>query len=233
MRMSHWLRPKSRSLLGVDLSLSCVKLLELSLSNKVVCVEGYAALQLPTPAMALNSPEIRSSLEKLLTLMPPLTDKVAIGLPDAQVLTKCIDLPTSLTEAEIERLIEHRAERYFGYPISQLNFDFVVLANNPSSTTMQVLLVAALREEVSLLVALLSQLGLKTLCVEVRSFVLRAVLSRFFPEGSTGENPQEEEALNPFKHLTFARHLNTDHFAQQGAQFLVALGLALRLAHES
>ncbi len=52
--MLKLLKPKHRSILGIDISSSAVKILEISGSGEDICVEGYGREEIPTSALEGN-----------------------------------------------------------------------------------------------------------------------------------------------------------------------------------
>src|SRR5688572_23192066 len=98
-----FLKPKSTALLGIDISSSSIKLLELSKSGSKFKVENYATRPLPVGAVVEKNigklEAVGEELFKLASLVKTTSTQAAVAVPGAAVITKTIELNASLSDA--------------------------------------------------------------------------------------------------------------------------------------
>ena len=188
--------PKARSLIGLDISSSSVKLVELASDGKNgYRVERYTIEVLSRDAVAdgnivnLDSAveAVRRAWKKLATS----TRNVAIALPASHVITKKIIVAAGQREEELEVQVESEANQYIPFALDEVNLDFQVVGPAPSSPDeIEVLIAASRKEKVEDRVAVAESAGLKPVVMDVESY---AVLSAFeliekqLPDGGKGQ----------------------------------------------
>jgi type IV pilus assembly protein PilM len=95
-------KKKSKNLLGIDISSSSIKLLELSKQGDKYRVERYATRPLPPGAVVekniANVEAVGEEIEKLATLVKTKTTGAAVAVSGSSVIAKTIELNASLTE---------------------------------------------------------------------------------------------------------------------------------------
>lgn len=135
------------SQLGIDIGSRSIKLIEISEEKGVQTL--LAAGSMPAPpknASAVNSDVEATSyiIKQLVKETGAKSDQVNIALPEAQVFTRVIEVP-SLSSRELNSAIQWEAEQYIPLPLDQVNLDFTILQDAKTTGTgkMQVLLVAA------------------------------------------------------------------------------------------
>ena len=89
-------RKPNKGLVGVDISSTTVKLLELSVKNGRYWVESYALMPLPENSVVeksiLNPEAVGDALERVVNLANPHTTNVAIAIPTSMVINKIIEM---------------------------------------------------------------------------------------------------------------------------------------------
>ncbi|MBA2651943.1 MAG: type IV pilus assembly protein PilM [Tatlockia sp.] len=174
-----------RSLLGVDISPTSVKILEISLYHNRFCIEGYGYKRLPSNTLEQNREKIRSCIKKLLAKINSSAKFAAVAVPDSTVISKTIQLVDSLNEREMEELILLEAGKYLAYPSDKISIDFAIIG--PSKTSLGMLdvqLLASREDNVSRRVDLLRDAGLEVKLVDIESYVLASVIEQLFPKNS-------------------------------------------------
>lgn len=170
---------KKRTLpvLGIDVSSSSVKLLELSRNGDSYRVESYAVASLPPNAVVeKNIAEIEALADVLRTAHGRAKSKiktVAVAVAGSAVITKQIDMPTGLTDDAMETQISLEADQYIPYPLDEVALDFEVQgpsANNPDQV--EVLLAACRRENVDSRVDALELAELTAKIVDVEAYAV-------------------------------------------------------------
>ena len=170
---------KKRTLpvLGIDVSSSSVKLLELSRNGDSYRVESYAVASLPPNAVVeKNIAEIEALADVLRTAHGRAKSKVkavAVAVAGSAVITKLIDMPSGLTDDALETQISLEADQYIPYPLDEVALDFEVQgpsANNPDQV--EVLLAACRRENVDSRVDALELAELTAKIVDVEAYAV-------------------------------------------------------------
>nr|WP_246167709.1 pilus assembly protein PilM [Propionivibrio limicola] len=191
-----FLNPKARSLIGLDISSSAVKMVELAGdARNGYRVERYAIEVLPRDSVSdgniasleATAETVRRAWKKMATA----TRSVAVALPASHVITKKIIVATGQREDEIEVLVESEANQYIPFPLDEVNLDFQVIGPAPSSPDeSEVLIAASRKEKVEDRVAVVESAGLKAVVVDVESFAALSAFSlveRQLPGGAKGK----------------------------------------------
>ncbi len=163
-------------LIGIDISSTVVKLLELSLQNGQYRVESYAVEPLPPNAVAerniVDVEGVGHTISKALKSSGTRSKFAAVAVAGSAV-TKTISLPANLTEDEIEAQIEFEADQYIPFPLEEVYLDFQRLGPSQKTPEMvDVLLVASRREHVDMRVDALQQAGLTAKIVDIEAYAM-------------------------------------------------------------
>jgi type IV pilus assembly protein PilM len=101
-----FLAKKNNGLLGIDISSSSIKLLELSKSGSKYKVENYASRPLPDGAVVekniANLDAVGETMLKLSSLIETTTEKAAVAVSGSAVITKSIEMNGSMSDSEME-----------------------------------------------------------------------------------------------------------------------------------
>lgn len=170
------LNPKARSLVGLDISSSAVKMVELSGSLTTgLQLECYAIEPLPEGAVVegaiSNLDAVAGSVERCWKRLGTSTKFVAMALPAAAVITKKIILPAGLRETEMELQVESEANQYIPFALDEVNLDFQVVGPSPTGPDeVEVLIAASRKEGVEDRVACAEAAKLKPIVMDMDSF---------------------------------------------------------------
>ena len=143
----------SRSLLGIDISSSAVKLLELSRTGDKYRVESYAVMSLPAHSVVeKNIAEVEAVGEVVRAVHARSKSKLkraAVAVPGSAVITKILHMPAGMHENALETQISLEADQYIPYPLDEVALDFEVLGElDDSPDQVEVMLVACRRDNV-------------------------------------------------------------------------------------
>lgn len=172
--------PKARPLIGLDISSSAVKMVELADTGKGGRrVERFAIELLPKDAVVdgniANLEGVSEAVRRCWKRMGTSTKYVAMALPTAAVITKKIILPANLRETEMEVQVESEANQYIPFALDEVNLDFQVIGPAPSSPDeVEVLIAASRKEKVEDRVACAEAAELKPLVMDVESYAVQA-----------------------------------------------------------
>ncbi|MDO8347426.1 MAG: pilus assembly protein PilM [Rugosibacter sp.] len=172
--------PKLRPLIGVDVSSTSVKMVELVDSgNGEPRVERYAIELLPRDAVVDGNmatlEAVAETVRRCWKRMGTSTRFVAMAVPTAAVITKKIILPAGLREQEMEVQVESEANQYIPFALEEVNLDFQVIGPSSSGQDdVDVLLAASRKERVGDRVAVAELAELKPVIMDVEAFAIQA-----------------------------------------------------------
>ena len=164
-------------LVGVDISSTAVKLLQLSETGGRYRVEHYAVEPLPPNAVVeKNIVEVEAVGEAIKRAVARSGTKLkhgAAAVSGSSVITKIIPMQGDLEEDELEDQVQVEAANYIPYPIDEVSLDFEVLGAVPNNPEMiQILLAASRTENVEIRQTALELGGLVAKVVDVEAFAM-------------------------------------------------------------
>lgn len=183
-------------LVGIDISTSSVRLVELAMAGKTeLRLERYASEPLPRGAVVdgniENMDQVVEAVRRVWKKSGTRAKLAALGMPPASVITKKIILPAGMSEDQLEVQVESEASQYIPFALDEVSLDFDVIgpaANSPED--IEVMLAASRREKVDDRVAIAEASGLKATVMDIESYAARAALDRIIaqlPEAGTGK----------------------------------------------
>ena len=166
---------KAQNVLGLDISSSSVKLLELSRSGNRFRVESYAVASLPPNAVVeknINDLEgVGEAIAKVVNQAKVKNKSIAIAVSGSAVITKVIEMEACLTEDQTETQIQVEADQYIPYPLDEVALDFEVLGpSERDPEIVEVLLAACRKENVELRTDAADLAELETKIVDVEAY---------------------------------------------------------------
>ncbi len=178
---------KSSAVIGLDISSTSVKLLELSHTGDRYRVDSYGVVPLPANAVVeknLSDIEgVGDTISALIGKARPSVKHAAVAVAGSSVITKTIEMPANLSDVEMEAEIVNEADQYIPYPLDEVNLDFEVLgevAGNPDRV--EVLLAASRAENVEARVAALEIGGLVAKVVDVEAYAMERAFGLIMPQ---------------------------------------------------
>lgn len=168
---------KANTLLGIDISSTSVKLLELSRSGSRYKVEAYAVEPLPANAVVeKNIAELEGvgqALSRVLAKAKTSVRSVSVAVAGSAVITKTVEMEAGLSDDELENQLKLEADQYIPYPLEEVAIDFEVQGVSPrNSERVEVLLAACRKENVEVREAALALAGLTAKVVDVEAYAL-------------------------------------------------------------
>ncbi len=181
--ISTLLNPKARSLIGLDISSSAVKMVELAANGKKdgYRVDRYTIEVLPKDAVLdgniANLDAVVDCVRRAWKRLGTSTRNVAMALPSSAVISKKIIVPAGLRDEELEAQVELEANQYIPFSIDEVNLDYQIIGPAPSAPDeLEVLIAASKKERVEDRVAVADAAGLKAVVLDVDTL---AALSAF------------------------------------------------------
>jgi len=186
---------KKQQLIGLDISSTSVKLLELSLHGKGYRVDAFAAEPLPPNSVVEKNiadvEAVGEAIRRVAKRSGSRTKNVSVAVAGSSVITKVITMPASLSEDELESQIELEADQYIPYSLEEVNLDFEILgASDDNPDTVDVLLAASRSENVDSRVAAVELGGLTAKVVDIEAYTLEnafGLISPQVPGGTDGK----------------------------------------------
>jgi type IV pilus assembly protein PilM len=183
---------KKRSLLGLDITTSSVKVVELSLVAGQYRVECLAVEPMPPNAISdrtVAAPQaVGEAIARAVRRSGSACREVAMAVSGTNNhLAKIIQMPVALREEELEIQIELQADQYLEVPVDELSLDFQIMS--PSSRdreSVDVLLVASRMSLVSALRDAAGYAGLTPRVIDIESYAIEnatQLLRHQMPDG--------------------------------------------------
>lgn len=175
-------RRANAPLLGIDISSTSVKLLELSRTGGRYRVESYAVEPLPPNSVVekniTDAELVGEAIRRALAKSGTKTKTAACAVAGSAVITKIITMPAELSEEDMESQIQIEADQYIPYPLEEISLDFQVLQpSEHEPDKVDVMLAASRSDNVDIRVAALGVGGLTAKVVDVEAFALENAMS--------------------------------------------------------
>lgn len=187
MGLGDLFKQKQPVVLGLDISSTAIKLLELGQSGDRMRVESYAVEPLPANSVIEKNiadvEAVGEAIKRAVKRSASRTKLAAVAVAGSAVITKIIAMPASLTEDDMEQQIELEADQYIPYPLEEVNLDFEVIGpseNDPER--IDVLLAASRSENVDIRIAAIELAGLKAKIVDVEAYAMENAFSLLIPQ---------------------------------------------------
>src|SRR6187399_2641289 len=169
----EFLKAKAPPLVGVDISSSSIKMVEIAEAGRnVYRVERYAIEPLPKDTVVdgniANIEAAGEAMKRAHKALGSRIKNVALALPSAAVITKKVILPGNQREEEMEVQVQTEANQYIPFALDEVNLDFQVLGPAPSNPEdVEVLIAASRKEKIEDRVAAAEAAGLKATVMDV------------------------------------------------------------------
>jgi len=145
------LKSRKQALIGLDITATSVKLLELKLTGKKPKIVSYTVE--PLPANAVNEKNLQDveavgdAIRRAVKRSGTRTKACAVAVPSAMVITKVIQMPDDLKDYEMDAQIQLEADQYIPYALEEVNLDFHIIGPSPEANGYVDVLLAASRSE--------------------------------------------------------------------------------------
>ncbi|MBA6413944.1 pilus assembly protein PilM [Parahaliea sp. F7430] len=170
-------KKKTTAVLGLDISSTTVKLLELSYSGGRYRVESYAVSSMPADVVVeKNVNDIEGLATAIRSVVAQSRSKLkmaAAAVAGSSVITKMIDMPAGLSEDDMETQLTLEADQYIPYPLEEVAIDFEVQGpSSERSDHVEVLLAACRRETIDARVEAIETAGLTARIMDVEAYAM-------------------------------------------------------------
>ncbi len=170
-------KTKSTPVLGIDISATAIKLLELSRSGSKYRVESYSVEPLPANSVVdkniSDANAVGEAIGRAVKKSGTRTRHAAAAVAGSAVITKLITMPANLSDDDMDNQIRVEADQYIPFPLEEVSLDFEVLGPSQSNPDqVDVLLAASRSDNVDLRVAALEVGGLKAKVIDIEAFAI-------------------------------------------------------------
>lgn len=173
---------------GLDIGSTSIKAVELKKAGSGFSLVAVGMVSAPPKGMNSEAQkdleEVAVAIKKLIAEAKFTTKYVNICLPESQVFTQILEMP-SLSDSELTSAIQWEAEQVIPLPLADVSYDFQVLSRPEKAgpgEKMRVLLVAAPKSLIEKYLKVLTMAGLNAIYLE--SEIL--ALSRTFANADSG-----------------------------------------------
>jgi len=211
-------KTKYPALIGVDVSSTAIKLVELAEGGKgTYRLERYAIEPLVrdvvTDGNIANLDLVADALKRAHKRLGTRNRNVAMALPAAMVITKKIIVPSGQREEDLELLVEAEANQYIPFALDEVNLDFQTIGpapNNPEES--EVLIAASRKEKVEDRVAVAEAAGLKPRVMDVESYAMQQAFELISPSLPASGRDQNIALVDIGAHVTHFYVLRNNQF---------------------
>ena len=173
---------KTSQVLGIDISSTTVKLLELSRSGDRYRVESYAVAPLPPEAVVeknVNQVEtVGGLIRELVNRSKTRAQHAVAAVAGSAVIIKTIPMPAGLSEEDLEAQLTVEADQYIPYPLEEVALDFEELGPVVDrDDQVNVLLAACRQETIESRVDAIEVAGLTPAVMDVEVFAMERALA--------------------------------------------------------
>jgi type IV pilus assembly protein PilM len=165
-----------QSIVGLDVGSSSIKAVELKRGRKGIEVAHVGLEALPADivvdSMIVDSGTVSSAISKLFAENEIKSRAVATSVSGHSVIVKKIPLPM-MSDQELAETIQKEAAQAIPFDIADVSIDYQILSEDPSSPTMDVLLVAVKKDKILNYTNVLSMAGKSPAIVDIDAFALQ------------------------------------------------------------
>ncbi len=167
---------EGRNLVGVDIGSSSIKVCELKEGRKGRTLAKVAYAPIPPQTIVdghiMNTGVVTEALLKLFSDAKITQRNIALGVSGQSVIIRKITVPM-MTPAELDEQIQWEAEQHIPFDIKDVQIDYQVLRKHPDRGQMDLLLVAAKRDEINDYAQFAREAKLKPFVVDIDAFCVQ------------------------------------------------------------
>jgi type IV pilus assembly protein PilM len=184
---------QGKNLVGIDIGTSSVKVCQLKEGRKDTQLVrfGYAELapQTIVDGQVMDAGAVVETLHRVFHDARIKQKEVALSVSGQTVIIRKIAVPI-MTSAELDEQIHWEAEQHIPFKIEDVQIDYQVLRRRPEASQMDLLLVAAKRDQISDYAQLARDARLKPVICDIDAFTVQNMF-----EFSRGLPPDQSIAL--------------------------------------
>ena len=177
-------------MVGVDIGTASIKVCQVKETRKGLGLVrlGYAPLgpQVIVDGQVMDSGAVVEALQKVFHDAKIRQKECALSVSGQSVIIRKITVPM-MTEAELEEQIQWEAEQHIPFDIKDVHVDYQVLRRRAEASQMDLLLVAAKRDQIEEYAQLARNAKLKPMVCDIDAFTVQNLFeySRTLPQDQT------------------------------------------------
>jgi type IV pilus assembly protein PilM len=185
MFLEGWSRAKELPMIGLDISSSSLKLVELGQNasgHYVVNRIGQQALEdgWVIEGQVERFDEVADAVRRLVARSGTKIRRVAMALPQASVITRKITVPAGLREDEMQLQVETEVNQYVPFSMDGVSLDYCVMGpSSAAADELDVMVAASRKDKVQDRQALAEAAGLEPAVLDIESYASRLAISRW------------------------------------------------------
>lgn len=184
---------QGKNLVGVDIGTTSIKVCQLKESRRGLSLVRFAYApiepQVIVDGQVMDSGAVIESLQRLFRDAKIRQKDIAVSVSGQSVIIRKISVPT-MTDSELDEQIQWEAEQHIPFDIKDVQIDHQVLRRRPDDGQMDVLLVAAKRDQIDEYAQLARMAKLRPMVCDIDAFTVQNLF-----EYSRGLNPDQTIAL--------------------------------------
>ncbi len=181
---------EGRNLVGVDIGSSSIKVCQIRETRRGLSLQRMGYEKLPYRAIVdgqvMDAGAVVETLRRVFQDARIRSREVALSVSGQTVIIRKISVPL-MTDDELGEQIDWEAEQHIPFDIKDVQVDYQVLRRREDEGQMDLLLVAAKKEQIAAYAQLAKDARLKPLIVDIDAFTIQNLFesARGFPEGQT------------------------------------------------
>ncbi len=184
---------EGKNLVGVDIGSSSIKVCQAKEGRRGLAVQRFGYEPLPPQAVVdgqvMEPSVVVETLKRVLAASKVRMKEAALSVSGQSVIIRKITVPV-MTEAELAEQITWEAEQHIPFDIKDVQVDYQVLRRRPDASQMDLLLVAARKDQINEYAQLARDAKLKPVIVDIDAFTIQNAY-----EAMRGLSEQETVAL--------------------------------------
>lgn len=181
---------EGRNLVGVDIGTASIKVCQVKETRKGLGIVrlGYAPLgpQVIVDGQVMDAAAVVETLQRVFSEAKIRQKECALSVSGQSVIIRKITVPM-MTEAELEEQIQWEAEQHIPFDIKDVHVDYQVLRRRAEASQMDLLLVAAKRDQIEEYAQLARNAKLRPMVCDIDAFTVQNLFeySRTLPQDQT------------------------------------------------
>lgn len=193
--MFQWLRPAPIPIIGIDITSSTIKMLELAYQKEQWRIINFAWVTIPEDSLNTRMSCAGAAIARCFKNASFTSNHVALAMSDSEVISKTVSFDATLSAQELEGLVFIEANKFIAHPDDAINLDFEIqgpCADNPQ--LIDVLIVASRKEHITNKIKTLSAAGLEAVIIDTHSYAI-ARTSAFLIDNHPNSNSDDVVAV--------------------------------------
>jgi type IV pilus assembly protein PilM len=181
---------EGRNLIGVDIGSSSIKVCQVKETKKSYSLVAFGYAPLPPQAIVdgqvMDGNTVADTLQQIWASARIRQREVSLGVSGQSAIIRKITVPM-MTAEELEEQIQWEAEQHIPFDIKDVQVDYQVLRRHTEANQMELLLVAAKRDQINDYAQLARDARLKPIVCDIDAFSIQNLfeLSRGLPQDQT------------------------------------------------